>query len=92
MNNLPLQDLIARLETELYRLHYNEQSVKYYRRMWKRIATFFTNEEVDHFEEDIGMRFLEKEYNFLKLEKSGKLTQSIINVFRDPYAWRLPAT
>ncbi len=82
MNNLPLQDLTDRLEKELYRLHYNKQSVKYYRGMWKRIARFFANEGVDHFEEDIGMRFLEKEYNFFELEKSGQLTQSIINVFR----------
>jgi len=82
MNNLPLQDLIGRLEKELYRLHYNENSIKYYRGMWRRIAIFFANEGVDHFEEDIGMRFLEKEYNFFELEKSGKLTQSIINVFR----------
>jgi len=82
MSNLSLQELTDRLEKELYRLHYNEQSVKYYRGMWKRIAKFFASEGVDHFKEDIGMRFLEKEYNFFELEKSGQLTQSIINVFR----------
>lgn len=27
MNNLPLQDLIARLKKELYRLYYTEQTV-----------------------------------------------------------------
>jgi site-specific recombinase XerD len=82
MNTLPLQDLIARLENELYRLHYNEQSIKYYRMMWRRIVTFFENEGVDHFTEEAGMRFLDKEYDFFELEKAGKLTQSIINVFR----------
>jgi hypothetical protein len=37
MNNLPLRELIAQLEKELYRLHYTEQSIKYYRRMWKHV-------------------------------------------------------
>jgi integrase/recombinase XerD len=82
MNNLPLQDLITRLEKELYRLHYTEQTVKYYRRMWKRITSFFENEGVDYYTEEVGMRFLDKQYNFFELEKSGKLTQSIINAFR----------
>ncbi len=82
MNNLPLQDLIARLEKELYRLHYKEQTVKYYRLMWRRIVTFFENEGVDHFTEEVGMRFLEKQYNFFELEEMGDLTQSIINAFR----------
>ena len=82
MNNLPLPDLMAKLEQELYRLHYTKQSMKYYRRIWKRIATFFEKEGVDHFTEEVGMRFLEEQYNFFELEKAGKLTQSIINVFR----------
>jgi hypothetical protein len=78
MNSPPLQDLIARLEKELYRLHYNEGSVKCYRMMWRRIVTFFENEGVDHFTEEVGMRFLDKQYNFFELEKAGELTQSII--------------
>jgi len=82
MNKLSLQDLIARLEKELYRLHYNEASIKYYRMMWKRIVTFFESEGVDHFIEEVGMRFLDKQYNFFALEESGDLKQSIINAFR----------
>lgn len=82
MNNLPLRELIAQLEKELYRLHYTEQSIKYYRRMWKHIVTFCENEGIDHFTEDLGMSFLDKCYNFFELEKAGKLKQSVINVFR----------
>ena len=82
MNSPPLQDLIACLEKELCRLHYKEETVKYYRMMWRRIVTFFENEGVDHFTEEVGMRFLDRQYNFFELEKAGKLTQSIINVFR----------
>ena len=82
MNNLPLRELIALLEKELYRLHYTEQSIKYYRLMWRRIVTFCESEGAEHFTEDLGMRFLDKCYNFFELEKERKLTQSIINVFR----------
>ena len=82
MNTPPLQDLIARLEKELYRLHYTEESVKHYRIEWKRIVTFFENEGVDYFTEEVGMRFLDKQYNFFELEEAGELKQSIINAFR----------
>jgi site-specific recombinase XerD len=50
--------------------------------MWKRIVTFFESEGVDHFIEEVGMRFLDKQYNFFALEESGDLKQSIINAFR----------
>jgi len=82
MNSSPLEDLITRLEKELHRLHYTEGSLKYYRSMWRRIATFFENEGANHFTEEVGMRFLDNEYNFFALEKAGTLTQSIINAFR----------
>lgn len=82
MSNLPLQDLIAQLEQELSRLHYTKQTIKYYRLIWKRIIIFFEKEGIAHFTEEMGMRFLDEQYNFFELEKAGKLTQSIINVFR----------
>ncbi len=34
------------------------------------------------FTEDAGLCFLDEQFDFFELEKSGKLTQSIINVFR----------
>jgi len=82
MTNLPFQELTARLEKELYRLHYTEASVKQYRRMWRRIAMFFEQEGADHFTEEAGMRFLDENFDFFELEKAGKLTQSIVNAFR----------
>ena len=69
MNSLSLKELIAQLKTELHRLHYKECTVKYYRSMWRRIITFFENEGVNQFTEEVGMRFLEKQYNFLELEE-----------------------
>ena len=84
MANLPLpfQELTQRLEKELYRLHYTEATIMQYRRIWRRIATFFEHEGVDHFTEEAGMHFLDEQFNFYELEKAGKLTQSLINVFR----------
>lgn len=82
MSNVPLRDLTVLLEKELYRLHYTEQSIKSYRVMWRHIIAFCESEGLDHFTEDLGMRFLDKWYNFSELEKTGNLTQSIINVFR----------
>ena len=82
MKNLPFQELTKRLEKELYRLHYTEASVMQYRRMWRRITTFFEQEGIDHFTEEAGMHFLDEHFNFFELEKAGNLTQSIINVFR----------
>ena len=79
---LPFQELITQLEKELYRLHYSEGSIKLYRYMWQRIATFLENNNEGHFTEEIGLSFIDKEFNFFELEKDKKLTQSIINVFR----------
>jgi integrase/recombinase XerD len=82
MTNLPFQEFTKRLEKELYRLHYTESSVIQYRRMWRRIATFFEQEGIDHFTEEAGMHFLDEQFNFFELAKAAKLTQSTINVFR----------
>jgi integrase/recombinase XerD len=82
MEILSFRELTIRLEKELYRLHYNEQSIKYYRLMWRRIAAFLESEGTKVFTEEAGLRFLEREYNYFELEKAGNLTQSIINVSR----------
>ncbi|HXY62378.1 MAG TPA: site-specific integrase [Nitrospirota bacterium] len=82
MNTVPLRELIVSLEKELYRLRYNTGTIKYYRMMWKHIIAFCESEGVDHFTEDLGIRFLDRRYNFSELEKTGRLTQSIVNAFR----------
>ncbi len=82
MNSLPFQQLILLLEKELYRLHYTEGSVRQYRQMWKHIEKFLALKGTNHFTEELGMRFLDEKYDFFELEKTGKLTQSIINNLR----------
>jgi integrase/recombinase XerD len=82
MKNVPVRDVTVLLEKELNRLHYTERSIKGYRVMWRHIIAFCESEGTLHFSEDLGMRFLDKWCNFSELEKAGKLTQSIVNVFR----------
>jgi site-specific recombinase XerD len=73
---------MAGLEQELRRLHYKEQTISYHHRIWKRIITFFKKKGVDHYTEELGMRFLDEQYNFFELEEAGKLTSTISNAFR----------
>ncbi len=89
MTILPFQELTQQLEQALYRLHYTEASLVQYRRMWKRIATFFEQEGIEHFSEEAGMRFLDEQFNFFEREKAGKLTQSITNVFVSSECWAI---
>ncbi|OKP91068.1 hypothetical protein A3844_04295 [Paenibacillus helianthi] len=39
--------------------------------MWRRIDSFLQSEVYDHFTEDAGLRFLEQEYDYFELEKTG---------------------
>lgn len=82
MSVLIFDDLTRRLENELHRLHYTEGSISAYRRAWKHIASFLDKENLPSFSEDAGMRFLDAKYDFSMLEKSGALTQSLINQLR----------
>jgi len=82
MTTQSFHELTKQLEQELNRLHYTDASIKQYRRMWKRIATFFDQEDINDYSEKAGLRFLDVQYNFFELEKQGELTQSLINVFR----------
>ncbi len=82
MTTQSFHELTEQLEQELNRLHYTDSSIKQYRRMWKRIATFFEQEDINDYTEEAGLRFLDEQFNFFELEREEKLTQSLINVFR----------
>ena len=47
--------LTTALEQELHRLHYTEGTIRYYRRMWGRIAAFLEAERAPDFTEDLGV-------------------------------------
>ena len=82
MTTQSFHELTDQLEQELIRLHYTDASIKQYRRMWRRIATFFEQEDINYYTEEAGLRFLDEQFNFFEKEREGKLTQSLINTFR----------
>ena len=82
MNAMPIEELMVLLEQELCRLHYKETSLKQYRTMWLRIAKFLADQGTEYLTEELGMAFLEREFNYFELERTGKVTQSICNAFR----------
>ena len=47
--------LTTALELELHRLHHTEGTIRYYRRMWGRIAAFLEAERAPDFTEDLGV-------------------------------------
>ncbi|PSR27811.1 MAG: hypothetical protein C7B46_19270 [Sulfobacillus benefaciens] len=75
-------DLTEALEKELERLHYTLETRRYYRRVWRHIATFLEEQGAMQFTEGLGLRFLEARYDYPVLEETGQLTQSIINIGR----------
>ncbi|KJE75270.1 site-specific integrase [Ferrimicrobium acidiphilum] len=74
--------LTTALEQELHRLHYTEGTISYYRRMWSRIAAFLEAEHVPDFTEELGLGFLDQQYDFLARQEAGTLTQSMITALR----------
>jgi len=82
MSVLTFDELIHRLESELHRLHYTEGSIAVYRRAWKQIASFLDENGLSSFNEEAGMRFLDVKYGFSESEKTGTLTQYVINQLR----------
>ncbi|WP_276961721.1 site-specific integrase [Ferrimicrobium acidiphilum] len=74
--------LTTALEQELHRLHYTEGTIRYYRRMWGRIAAFLDRQHAPDFTEELGLGFLDEQYDFLAHQQSETLTQSMITALR----------
>ena len=82
MPQITFQDLTNQLEAELNRLHYTPATILYYRRVWKHLSGFLTENDTEYFTEELGMQFLQDRYQFLDREKAGTLNQSLINLLR----------
>jgi hypothetical protein len=70
-----LSQLTTALEQELHRVHYTEGTINYYRRMWSCIAAFLEAEHVPGFTEELGLGFLDQQYDFLARQEAGTLTK-----------------
>ncbi len=65
--------LTTALEQELHRLHYAEGTISYYRRMWSRTAAFLEAEHAPDLTEELGVGFLDQQYDFLPRQETGTL-------------------
>src|SRR5690625_1891888 len=83
MRKQKLPDLINDLDKELLRLGYKESTMSFYRQMWKRILKFATDENEQYFSMELGMRYLDINYDYMQRNQSGTLRQS------DTYALRV---
>lgn len=73
-------ELTTDLEQELKRLHYASPTIRFYQRIWKKLALFLKAEHSDYFTEELGLRFLDEKYNFLEREQNEGLTQQLVYI------------
>jgi len=87
MQKVSVPQLTRLLEQELIRQGYKDSTLKYYRDIWKRIASYFKERGETYFSEAIAMEYVDGKCDFFAKEKAGLLTQSNIylSVPRCPY-------
>jgi integrase/recombinase XerD len=75
MHNKPLQVLLEELEQELKHLGYTEGSLKFYRRRWQMLLDFAKSYGEIYFSEQLGIDFVEKNFNILQKDFEKTLSQ-----------------
>jgi len=82
MEQLPIRELVCRLEQELKRMGYAEATLNYYRDNWKRILAYFDELGETYFSESVAMQYVDNKCDFFAKEQANELTQSNIYLFR----------
>jgi len=82
MEQLPIKELVIRLEQELRRMGYAEATLNYYRDNWKRIVTHFDELGETFFSEAVAMQYVDNKCDFFAKEQANELTQSNAYLFR----------
>ncbi|MFT9488449.1 MAG: site-specific integrase [Tepidibacillus sp.] len=75
MEKKPLKQLLQELEKELLRLGYTEGSMKFYRNRWKKITQFAEENDEIYYSEELGIKFVEQNYQILKKDFDKTLSQ-----------------
>lgn len=70
-----LEELLRDLEQELLRLGYVEGPIKFYRGRWKKLLRFAEERGQTHFSEELGLGFLESQYQIFRKDLEGTLSQ-----------------
>lgn len=71
----PLEELLRDLEHELLRLGYVEGTINFYRGRWKKLLRFAEERGQTHFSEELGLDFLEDQYQIFRKDLEGTLSQ-----------------
>ena len=61
---VPLSELIANAEEELYRQKYSSGSIANYTCVWKKLLNYAQNQDILYFSETLGQAFLKDVYGF----------------------------
>lgn len=77
---IPIEELVAKVLTELERLHYSHESLCGYRSFFKRVITFANERKEPYFSEELGKDFLKEKYNC----SINYYTEAMPKTFRDP--------
>ena len=82
MKKMPVKELIQAYEQELLRSNYKEETLRYYRRCWKGIASHFESLGEIYFSESIAMDYIDAKCGFRAKEDANKLTPKDVYLYR----------
>jgi len=82
MQKKSLVELLHDVEQEMLRLSYTDGSMKFYRKQWQKLLQFAQEQNEIFYSESLGMNFIEKHFNILEKNLSGKLLRSEVQKLR----------
>ena len=82
MEKKTLKELIIDLEQELLRLGYTKGSMTFYKSRWQMLLTFAQKRDENYYSERLGIEFIEKQFNILKKNFEGTLSQNEVQNLR----------
>lgn len=82
MEKKTLKELILDLEQELLRLGYTKGSMTFYKSRWQMLLTFAQKQDENYYSERLGIDFIEKQFNILKKDFEGTLSQNEVQNLR----------
>lgn len=75
MEKKPLEELLKDLQQELLRLGYTKGSMNFYRNRWKKIMDFAKEQNEVYYSEELGISFVEKNYQIFEKDFDKTLSQ-----------------
>lgn len=82
MDQKHLPELLKDLEQEMQRLHYTEETLKFYRGHWKKLMEFARERDKTEYSEKLGLDFIEHHFGLLEKSHEQKLKSSEVQKLR----------